>query len=280
MSEVDTSTPEYADAVAKAKLLGWVPKEQFRGQESAWRDAPEFLEFGERMNPILRENNRRLEAELLASKQQIANIQKQVAEFAKLHEQTKAEAYKQALADLKMQKKEALENGDLDAVVELDEQIADTREAERQAKRAVEKDNVVDDKPQKSADPVAETIYRDWSTQPEIKLILADPEMEAYSRAIGEVLTNTREHIRETPAESFKVFLNLVAEKVKARFPEKFRNDNRAEESRVEGSGGAAKPASGKRNYAALPKEAQEACDFLVSTGTMTREQYLATYKW
>ncbi len=259
-------TPE--EALRKATDLGY-DADRYAQDDPKWKSPEEFLDFGERLNPILRENNKRLEAQLKARDEQIARIQVEVTKFAKVHEETAKAAYAKALVELKAEKAQALEQGNYEEVVEIDEKIADTRAAEKAPQVQQQKVNEVPTEIQET--------YQAWEKE---NKWLSDAELNAYAKAEGEILVAGG---FDATGNNFKPFLDKVAERVKERHPEKFENDNRRNASMVDGggdgvsSGGAAK----KHTYASLPKEAKEACDFLISTGTFkSKEDYLKNYQW
>jgi len=278
MSE-EEKTPEvlaHEEAVVKAKTLGWVPKEEYKGNPEKWRDAEEFNEFGERLNPILRENNKRLEAQLRTKEEahakELAEIRASVAKFAKLHEETEKVAYAKALADLRAERKEALAEGDYDRAEEVTEQIENAKTAAKAEKEVPE--------PKAAPEVPAEiqATYTKWSAQNPWAVEGTEkynPEMEAYARAIGETLYRSG---TPTKGEAFEPFLNLITQKVKERFPEAFGNPLRRVAS-VEGGTDGDETPTGKHTYANLPKEAKDACDFLVETGTFkSKAEYVARY--
>ena len=268
---VGSQDAEHGDAVDKATRLGWVPQEEYKGDKSKWRDAEEFLEFGERLNPILRDNNKRLEAQLRERDLQIASIQKEVGKFAKIHEQTVKDAYAKALSDLKAEKKAAFEIGDYDTVMALDDKIAETRIAEKTPAEAPP--------PQPPKNEVPDDIQATFNEWSQANSWIKDPEMEAYARAAGELLVKQGVVAK---GEYFKPFLAKVTEKVKERFPENFPEVRRGAPNRVEGGSdsGSGRPA-GKQSYNHLPAEAKESCDLLVKTiPGYTREKYCAAYRW
>ena len=50
-----------ADEVeTKARTMGWLPKEKFKGPESSWVDAEQYVKRGEEILPILKANNDKL----------------------------------------------------------------------------------------------------------------------------------------------------------------------------------------------------------------------------
>ncbi len=261
---------EHDLAVDKAKALGWVEQEEYRGDKTKWRDAEEFLDFGERLNPILRENNKRLEAQLRERDQTIAKIQASVEKFAVVHEQTKKAAYEEALKTLRAEKKTALEVGDYDAVIAVDERIAVTRDAAKQAEVG-ERESAP---PIKTAEHTRiEQEFTAWNAQ---NKWTEDPELEAFAQLQGSILL--KEGV-DTKGDAFVPFLNKVAERVKARYPEKFPESKRVGASRVEGSSTGGSTGGGRESYAALPAEIKEVCDSLVeSIPGYTREKYVKAY--
>ena len=48
------------DVEQEARLLGWVPQEEFRGNKDNWETAEAFVERGQHLMPIRRQNNVRL----------------------------------------------------------------------------------------------------------------------------------------------------------------------------------------------------------------------------
>lgn len=276
MSEETTQFDAHEEAKAKAKLLNWVDKPDYKGNPEHWRDAEEFLDFGERLNPILRENNKRLEEQLRASNAQIATIQEEVKRFAKLHEETEKVAYAKALAALKAQKVTALETGDYQAVVDVDEQIQATKDAAKLADKPVVKQ--VTQTPEIPA--AVKKAYEDWGEKNQWAMegsTKYNKEMDDYARRVGEYLVKV-DGVK-SDGDHFKPFLDKVEQKVREHFPDKFENPNRSDASRAEG-GGEGGGGSKSHSYAALPKEAKETCDHLVKTKILTKEQYLASYKW
>lgn len=250
------------EVIREAELLGWVPKEKFRGSEDDWIDAEVFVKRGKEINPILRKNNELLLNKLNAKDSEIAEIKAAVDEFRKYHAETEERAYKRALSDLKAAKKEALETGDHEAVVEIDDEIADLKESKKT-------EVATSTEPTKQT-PVTDPVYVSWES--ENRWIVDEPALARAAEQAAELLRIRGE------TTTGRVFLDKVTDKVKEAFPEKFGNTNRDRASPVEGSRPAAK--SGKRGYADLPAEAKVACDRFVKQGLMTKDQYVADFDW
>jgi len=103
---------EARDFDTEARALGWVPKDEFRGDPSRWTDAESFVTRGETVMPLLKKENQQL-------KGKIEYLERTVKRLAKA-EQT---AYTSALEDLKARQKEAVEFGDVAAFEKIDKQI-------------------------------------------------------------------------------------------------------------------------------------------------------------
>ena len=117
----------------EARLFGWVPKEEFRGSETDWVDADTFVKRGKEINPILRKNNELLMKKLDEKAKEIDDIKASVEEFKKFqkeaYERKQAELQSE-IASLKVQKKEAIAEGNGDLVVQLDDRLDELKDAE------------------------------------------------------------------------------------------------------------------------------------------------------
>jgi hypothetical protein len=119
---------------AEAREMGWSPKEEFKGDPEKWVDAETYVERGKTVLPIVTATNKKLREELAEVNRKLAEqaeqnrvaaenlkaLQDSAADMAKLQ-------YKRALESLKAQKKDALAQGDHDAVVEIDEAVAELK---------------------------------------------------------------------------------------------------------------------------------------------------------
>ena len=249
------------EVIKEAEVLGWVPKEKFRGNEDDWIDADVFVKRGKEINPILRKNNEILFQKLSAKDAEIAQIRADVEEFKKYHNETEERVYKRALADLKAAKKEAMEEQDHDSVIEIDEQIADLKDSKKTV-TSVEPERVVS-----TIDPV----YSQWEI--ENQWVVNDTDLAKAAEKAAEFL-----RIRGDSSVG-RTFLEKVTAKVKEAYPEKFGNINRDRPALIENGGGGSRP-SGSKTYSNLPAEAKAACDRFVKQGMMTKEEYLKEYDW
>lgn len=129
------------DIEQEAKLQGWVPQADFKGDESKWVDAGTYVDRGRHIMPILQNNNKRLVSELDSVKslveklnQTVANQSQSMEELKQFHQDsTKAQVEKvrrELLADLKSAKSE----GDIDQEIELTSELSKFDAAQKTAK--------------------------------------------------------------------------------------------------------------------------------------------------
>lgn len=102
---------EVSPAEAKAREQGWVPKDDFQGEDHKWVDAAEFLRRGE------------LFGKIESQSRELKEVRAVLAQFKGHHEKVQEAAYKKALLELRNEKREALLEGDPDKVIDVDEKI-------------------------------------------------------------------------------------------------------------------------------------------------------------
>lgn len=271
--EREVLTPE--QALAKAKAQGYDP-DRYEQSDPKWKSPEQFLDFGEQLTPVLKERTKYLETQNADLRASLQDIKKRVEEFAKLHEATKEEAYKQAIATLKAERKAAFEEGDFDKAEEITETIEETKTAQTtttETKARPEAATAIPNEVVQTYD--AWLAGHPWADERKPEY---NEDMAAFAIAVGQ--NRIRKGAAHT-GEDFKVHLTYVADKVKERFPEKFDAPRRSSSMVDAGSDSASSVPKGKHTYANLPKEHQQSCDLLVETGTFkSRDEYLAKYKW
>lgn len=185
--------PQYNETEQKAMAQGWKPKEELEeGKE--FISAGEFLRRGELFDKIR------------GLKNEIDHLKTDLNVVVQHHTQVKETEFKRALEYLKSEKKTALNEGDHDRVIEIDDQIAEVREAQKLSVTTQTNDN-----PQIKA--MQETFVdwvdnNGWYNQ--------DEELHDYADSVGLRLRRTH------PEWSYETVLAEVAKKTKERFPENF----------------------------------------------------------
>jgi hypothetical protein len=243
-NEGSTPIPEPSPAELEAREMGWVPKEEFHGDEHKWVDAGEFIRRGELFKKID------------AQKKEIEQVREAIQLLTQHNKKMKDVEFQRALDYLKGQKKEALLNGDADQLIEIDEKITTVKEQQKIAQQeevAKVKDEV-------------ETIHPEfeaWTNRN--KWYTTNAPMKAFADALGQTLARQG----KSPSEVLKE----VERQVREEFPNRFKNPNRDKPGAVEGasvkSGG-----SSKSTYQPSEVERQVARKFVKTGVFKTEEEY------
>lgn len=243
----EINTPELSPSEAKAMERGWVPKDVWeadpKNEGKKWRDADEFNDRGELFEKI----------EELGKKAK--NAQKALDQLTEHHKKVKEVEYQRALNTLKAQKKAALEDGDADALIAIDDKIADVKEAQRKEVA-----------PQNSEVPVE---LEQWVSKN--KWYEKDAEMAADADAIG-ISYKTK-----FPNKEMSEVLDHVETQIKKLYPEKFENPNKPKTGLVQSSS-TTKSARSSGGYQLSDEEERVARNF-ERQGIMTRDEYIKELK-
>lgn len=228
---------------ALAKEMGWQPKDNFKGEE--YVDAAEYIRKGQDIQDGMRKS-------LKDQKKQLSDMSSSISELKQHNERVyKAEVsqLKKELSDLAKQKKTAIEDGDVDKVGELDEQMDTVKESMEPP-----------EKPEK-----AETTpeFEDWVGEND--WYLKDAEMAAYADTLSD----------QYKGAPFSRMSALVTKQVKEMFPDKFsqKKSERTPISRVEG--GDRKPPSIKFTKSDLTDSQKSIMSQFVRQGIMSEKQYI-----
>jgi len=113
------------DFEARARGMGWRPRNEWTGPDYRWVDAKTFVERGERIIPVQRERNAALEKRIQEQQGQISEMRDMMAQQIERTRRAEQIGYKRAMRELEAQKAEAVRNADPVAVARVDEQIRD-----------------------------------------------------------------------------------------------------------------------------------------------------------
>lgn len=228
----------------QAMESGWVPKEQFKGEEHKWVDAGEFLRRGELFKKIEDQSK------------QLKDVRNALAEMKKLHSQVQEVEYKRALDALRAQKKTALEEGDADTVLAVEERIDLVKEQQRQLKDSPQQP---DHDGSEHPEFVAWTEQNSWYK--------SSGPMKAFADALGADLARAG----NSPSE----VLRKVAIEVRKEFPHKFRNANQDKPGAVESS---TTRSSGTKGFV-LTDDERRIMQTFIRTGALTEKEYIESLK-
>ena len=244
-------TQKEPSAVEKRALeMGWRPKDSFDGEEDDFIDAQEFV----RRKPLF---------------EKIDNVGKELKETRKAlkalqvhHQLVKETEYQNALAALKTEKKAALEAGDADRLIEIDDKIADEKANQLISKRQ-EQQQVNTPHPN----------FVQWvGKNPWYK---ENAELRSVADQVGTAYAGNN------PDKDPDEVLKYVESRIKKLYPETFSNPNKTRPSAVEGStstSGSRKPKDDINDYPLTDDERKVMMTF-VRQGVMTKEQYITDLK-
>ena len=231
----------------EAKDSGWVPKDEYKGDDHKWVDAGEFLRRGELFKKIEDQSK------------QLKDVRSALNEMKKLQGQVREVEYKRALDTLRQQKKEALIDGDAEAVIAAEERIDLVKEQVKQLQS--QPADVQEDSGAQHPEFVAWTEQNSWykSSSP----------MKAFADALGQDLARAG----NSPSE----VLRKVAAEVRKEFPARFNNPNREKPGTVESGKGSGTSSSTKF---VLSDEERRIMNTFIRTGAFkTEAEYINELK-
>jgi len=227
----------------RAAAMGW--QKDFDGDPDDFIDAKEFI----RRKPLF--------DKIEGQKRELKEIQKALKLLQSHHESVKIVEYQRAIENLKAEKKVALEEGDADRLIAIDDQIADYKAEEKAAKVAANKPAEVDPR------------FTQWVS--ENKWYANDGELRSVADEVGLA------HSRANPDKSPDEVLEYVVSRVKKLYPDKFRNTNKDRPSTVEGSS-TTTPTRKQADFE-LTEEERKAMNTFIRAGILTKEQYIEDVK-
>lgn len=247
----------------EARGMGWKPREEYRGKEEHWVDAPAFVEKGKQILPIMQRHNEQLvnqvrelsgRVEALASAHKAAEATIEALETSHADD-VKAQVEK-ARADLKGELAVAYREGDHATAAELTDKLSRLNSANLEA--GGEADPDLKNGKGKHEDPPARQ-------QPH-------PEVKAWYERNPDFLSNPRKvalanivaaELRAEGDKSFGAeFLDRVAEAVdKEMLGARGGGTSRVEGDRGGRGGAGGGGGGGEKSYADLPSDAKAACD-------------------
>jgi len=274
----------------RARRMGWVPKDEFRGDPTRWVPAERFVERGENELPILRERfrraddtNQRLERELLEVKTKLNETLGVFSDFREFASKSEERAYTRAKAEVEAEMRQAAAQGDTAAFDNAKAKL-DALEppARSQSRREATPPASAPAQSPPPLDPATAAEIRSWvEREPWYRL---DPDMHQTANSLYGAIEQSKPHL------STRDKLAEVKRSVMALFPDKFENPARSAPASVSsptpGPQTSQAPKSKTKGYDDLPADAKRACDHYVATippdkksgKKFTREDYVAMY--
>lgn len=243
------------DILQEALSMGFVPKEHFKGDPAKWVSPEEFVRKGKEVLPIIRKQNEKLSAEIASIRSENAQTKKLLQNaidslnaYHEYHKEDSKRQYERARADLIAGKKAALQDGDVDAVVRIDDAIKVLDDNQKKVDAVKPVDTNVPAQP----DPTMQADLQRWVGE-NADWFQKDHEKTMYAMSVANFLRQTKPHLVGY------AFLEAVKQEVETKFGMTKRDGG---VSKVEGDtkSGTSKDNSPK-TYEDLPEDAKSACD-------------------
>jgi hypothetical protein len=265
----DGSLPEGNETEAKARRLGWVSKEEFKGDPDKHRSADEFLERGETILPILQRDNKKLHDTVGRVEKELRETRETLQSFSEFASKAEERAYKKAKAELEAKLDGAIATADVDEARRIRKDMAELevdppKPAKREPKPVGEPD-----RPAVDAEIQSWIDNNDWFNK--------SAALRSYmSEEFGEL---EKRH----PGTSKAEILAEAKRRTVDKFPEKFGVNPKREgaASVATPSGDSPRAKKGGKSYDDLPAEAKKACDkYVKQIPGYTKEKYCQAYDW
>lgn len=234
--------PQFSPVEEQAMEMGWRPKEEWQGNPEDFIDAKNFVRNKSLFDKIDHLSKR------VKDQDKALNMLKE--HHAKVEEATR----QQVIVELKKAKRSALDEGDADKVIEIDDEIAKQRALE-----AFEKSKVKTQPEGLHPEFVNWVEGNSWYAQDISLRDEADTLGLAYKQ--------------RNPDKEPKEVLDYVAKQIKKLYPEKFKNPNRSSPTMVEGASTTRQKKADLDDFQ-LSEEETRVMKTFVRNGIMSAEDY------
>jgi len=243
----------------RAKLHGWSPEEDWRGDPDNWVDAKTFLKKMEQRPAIARERFEAMEKRL--ARMERAN--EGVTQFYQSAMSRMAQQHQAQMNQLKQQLRQAATDGDMDRFDQIETQMMQL-EANPPQQGAM---------PPGIPNEVAEWVAdgNEW--------YLESTKLADEAKNLGDRLAIARPNLRG------RAQLDEISRIIKKNYPDLFGGTPSKpprKATAVHGGDDVRPPTGeGKRSYAALPADAKKLCDeFVQMIPGFTRDQFVKDFDW
>lgn len=226
---------------------GWKPKEEWEGNPDDWRPAKEFVERGELFGKISNQSG------------EIKELRKALNYLVDHHQKVKDIEFKRAVEHLKGQKKLALEDGDADKLIAVDEALLELKESAKQSKQI----DIVKENPNPTPGFVEFVQTNPWYN--------ADKEMKDFADEVGVG------YFQRNPGVAEKDLYDYVTKRVKQAFPDKFKKKDIIPS--VEGESGSRPTSRTNSKEFPLTDEERHTMNTFIRSGVMSKEEYISELK-
>jgi hypothetical protein len=266
----------------RARTMGWLPEDKFKGPKTAWLPADKYIERGETILPLMQANNKKLSEGLATAQGQVSQLTQQLAaateaieglkEFRSTVTKERATEQKREITTAIVQ---ARKDGDVDAEVTLTEKLGEVTAAIKEADKKPEvKKETTTQGPQLNAEAQAWMKENPWFG--------TDKRRTGYAQGLRD------EWVGQGKQVSTQEFFQWMDAEMEKQFDS---NAERRGTQKVDGTNNSSGGDGGTgRTFADLPPEAKKACDDMerkvvgpnraYKTKDEWRTVYLSKYDW
>lgn len=260
-----------AQIEADARLVGWIPETEFKGEKDKWKPAAEFLEMAESQLPMARATNRRLtetNQELLrrlkAQESALSGLQESIEALKEFHSVDTKRKVEEARAKLLGELKAARAAGDVDAEMEIVDALTQTAQ---------------------KSNGEAKTVVAPAGPTPEWKAWEADNPKFTTDKKWRGVCIGFAEEMRMDPQYNHlqgRAFFDEVTRQTDAWFAQRTpaARVDKTEAGGNSGSGGGGGSTPRGKGYAQLPPDAKAQCEAQAKKFVGKSEQFKTLDKW
>ena len=262
----ETTPPPENETETKARRLGWVSKDEFKGDPEHHRSAAEFLERGERLLPLLQRDNDKLHRKISEMEGLLRETRESSKELLEFTSKSEERAYERAKREIQAKIEQAAANADPASVRT---EIANLDALNEQHRKPPQKTEA------KQTAPQVDPEIQDWISK-ESWFNPKNPTLYSFATETYGELERSKPGV--SIAERLAETKRLTTEK----FPEKFGiNPKRDAAASVGTPSGNTQAKRNAKSYENLPEEAKRACDKFVKTiPGYTKEKYCKDYDW
>jgi hypothetical protein len=246
----------------RAKMQGWVPKEEFRGDPERHITAEEFVNRADHMMPILKTVNKKLETKLSDRDRELAETKETLKRVVSIQEKYATDNFNAKKAEIDEKKRKAIEENDLETYDKLN-----TAE-----KNLAPPEPLKEPEPETKPPEALETWFDEnkawWNV---------DKDLTQYAVIIGDKLARDNDPLAVPGKE--REFADKIKGELKVMFPTKFENPNQDNSEFDAGDTGGGGEVTIAQKITDLPQEAQQQFKKLVGQiSGYTEKQYLKDY--
>ena len=244
----------------RAQNDGWRPEEEWEGDASQWVDYREFNVRGELMGRIQEQSSI-----INSQKGQIDEVKTALKDLAAMQDKIADAQYNKLVKQLRKQKAQAIEEGEGETVIDIDEQLDMLKEQrEEVAAQATSVDSDGSNEEESIAlDPAVQT----WIAAPANQWYNTDTRLRNIANAIAAEIAS------DNPGMPPGEVLRRMDADVRKEMPHKFQGKNTVDGGDANNRGSGSK---GKRSFNDLTEDQQGICKRLVKLGTFkTNADYI-----